>query len=78
MAKLNSPMTQLRLALVRWIDPRPPVDEAWCMGCALLDGANVAIPYDQLSAHLDAHGGHPGAHMSIRGTGKIPPRSTAP
>ena len=73
MAKLNSPLTRMRLALVRCMDPRPPVGEAWCMGCALLDGANVAIPYDQIGAHIDAHRGlSPSIHMSMRGSGSPP------
>jgi len=55
MARLNSPLTSLRLHLARRLDPFPPRGEAWCFGCKLVDGANVAFPADQLQSHVQAH-----------------------
>jgi len=55
MARLNSPLTSLRLNLARRLDPFPPRGEAWCFGCKLADGVNAAFPSDQLHAHVQAH-----------------------
>jgi hypothetical protein len=55
MAKLNSSLTRIRLVLARKLDPFPPRGEAWCFGCRLVGGANVAFPSEQLQAHVSAH-----------------------
>jgi len=67
MARLNSPLTSLRMRLARKLDPSPPSGEAWCFGCKLADGANVAFPADQLQPHVQAHKDTtPIGHVNIR------------
>jgi hypothetical protein len=67
MANLNSPLINLRLKLARWLDPFPPRGEAWCFGCKLLNGRNVAFPSDQFRAHVDAHKNQlPPGYVNIR------------
>lgn len=45
----NSPLTRVRLTLVRWLDPYPDKGEAWCMNCVMNDGRTLIM---NASGHL--------------------------
>lgn len=66
MAKPNSLTTLLRRWLVYFIDPMPPIGEAWCLDCRMNDGKTLPLHASQALAHLDAHRGSRDPWVSIR------------
>ena len=55
MAKPNSLTTMLRQILVKYLDPQPAMNEAWCITCSLNDGQTKVLPINYLEPHLLLH-----------------------
>lgn len=51
----NTPLTRIRLSLVRWLDPHPDQGEAWCMGCVMNHGRTLIMNASGHLQHVEKH-----------------------
>lgn len=65
MADPNSPLSRFRRALVKLIEPRAGVKEAWCIECVLNEGQTAVLPVENMMSHVEMHKQDPGKIISL-------------
>jgi hypothetical protein len=64
-ANPNSPITKLRLAAAKLLQPNPKPGYVWCVRCSLCRKRTAVFEMELLNAHLQSH--NPGDDIEIRG-----------